>query len=178
MNRIKALLPLGLFMGLALFLAVGLTRDPGVLPTEMLDKPFPDFTMSTLHDPGAVVTDEIMRGQVSLVNVFGSWCAACVQEHPKLVEIGQQGRVKMIGVNWRDDREKGQRWIAHYGDPYDVILFDDTSQLAIDLGVTGAPETFVVDRNGKIRYKHIGMVTDEVWSQTLWPLVKSLEGET
>ena len=175
MNHMKALIPLGLFVGLVVFLAIGLTRDPAALPTEMIDRPFPDFSMSTLHDADRVVTEDIVQGQVSLVNIFGSWCTACVIEHPKLIEIGNQGRVKLIGVNWRDDREKGQRWIEHYGNPYDVILFDDTSQLAIDLGVSGAPETFVVDAQGKIQYKHIGVVTDEAWSKTLWPLVQTLE---
>lgn len=175
MSRLKALLPLGLFLVLALFLAIGLTRDPSVLPSEMINRPFPDFELSTLDDETAVVT--ALPGEVVLVNVFGSWCVACVQEHPKLMQLSKSGQAKIVGVNWRDDREKGRRWLERYGDPYSLILFDDTSQLAIDLGVTGAPETFVVDKLGRIRYKYVGIITDAVWRQKIGPLVKTLEAE-
>ncbi|MGJ8561926.1 MAG: DsbE family thiol:disulfide interchange protein [Alphaproteobacteria bacterium] len=174
MNRLRALIPLGIFFGLVIMLAIGLTRDPSALPSEMIDRPFPDFTLSTLHDPNRIVIETEMIGQVSLVNVFGSWCTACVIEHPKLVEIGQRENIRLIGVNWRDKRDKGQAWLSRYGDPYDITLFDDTSQLAIDLGITGAPESFIVDKSGKIRYKHTGIITDEVWSQTLRPVITQL----
>lgn len=173
--NVKALIPLGLFLILCIFLAFGLTRDPSKLPSELIDRPFPDFELTTLFDEEIILTDDIMKGQVSLVNIFGSWCVACVQEHPNLMYLSKREKVRLIGVDWRDTRENGQRWITKYENPYDVILFDDTSQLAIDLGVTGAPETFVVDKAGNIRYKHVGIITEDVWKATLRPLVRNLE---
>lgn len=175
--NIKALLPLGIFLAFAILFAIGLTRDPAQLPSEMIDRPFPDFNLSTLDDPDNVLTESLLQGEVTLVNIFGSWCVACVQEHPKLVSLSKRDDIRLIGVDWRDSREKATRWLNRYGNPYAVVLFDDTSQLAIDLGVTGAPETFVVDKAGKIRYKHVGIITDEVWRSTLYPLVKNLRME-
>ncbi len=176
MGKIKALLPLGLFLILTIMLGVGLTRDPSALPSEMIDRPFPDFELSVLDNADIFFTQDILKGEITLVNIFGSWCAACVVEHPKLVELSKQG-IRLVGVDWRDTRDAGQRWLERYGNPYDVVLFDDTSLLAIDLGVTGAPETFVVDQAGKIRYKHIGIVTEEVWTGTLRPIVQSLRAK-
>ena len=177
-SHVKALLPLGLFLLVVLVLGFALSRDPARLPTEMLDRPFPDFTLSTLFDPDDIITEDVIQGEITLINVFGSWCSACVQEHPKLMEIGRRGEIRLIGLDWRDTREKGRRWIERYGNPYDVILFDDSSQLAIDLGVTGAPETYVMDKHGTIRYKHVGIITDRVWAKTLRPLIRALEAET
>lgn len=173
--NLKALIPLGMFLVLAVFLAFGLTRDPSKLPSELIDRPFPNFELTTLYDAEEILTDDIMKGQVSLVNIFGSWCVACVQEHPNLMYLSKRENVRLIGVDWRDTRENAQRWLDKYDDPYNIILFDDTSQLAIDLGVTGAPETFVVDKAGNIRYKHVGIITKDVWEQTLRPLVRELE---
>lgn len=173
MSRVRSLVPLISFLVLTVLLAAGLTRDPSQLPSELIDRPFPDFTLSTLKDPGVELT--ALPDEVVLVNIFGSWCTACVQEHPKLMELARTDNVSIIGVNWRDSREKGLRWLERYGNPYDVILFDDSSQLAIDLGVTGAPETFVVDKDGKIRYKHVGIITNVVWRDILQPLIISLE---
>lgn len=175
--NLKAIIPLGLFVVLIGFMAFGLTRDPSQLPSELIDQPFPDFTLSTLEDPAAEIKEDILVGQVSLVNIFGSWCVACVQEHPQLTAIAQSNSVKLIGVDWRDTRPNARRWLKRYGDPYDIVLFDDTSQLAIDLGITGAPETFIVDKNGRIRYKHVGIITPDVWKKTLLPLIRSLEGD-
>ncbi len=177
MSRLKALLPLGIFAALAIVLAFGLTRDPSALPSEMIDRPFPDFNLTTLDSPDIIVTDKDILGEVALINVFGSWCTACVVEHPNLMTLARKDAIKLIGVNWRDDRVKGQNWLRQYGNPYDIVLFDDTSQLAIDLGVTGAPETFLIDKNGTIRYKHVGVVTPDVWEKTLKPLAQSLRIE-
>ena len=173
--NIKALIPLGLFLLLCAIFGFGLTRDPGALPTEMLDKPFPDFEITTLYDETSYVTEDVLKGEISLVNIFGSWCASCVTEHPKLIEIGQQGNVQIIGVDWRDSREKGARWLKAYGDPYKVVLFDDSSQLAIGLGVGGAPESFLVGPDGIIRYKHVGVITDEVWDNIFTPIIRRLQ---
>lgn len=173
---LRGLIPLGLFLSLAVLFAVGLTRDPGVLPSEMIDRSFPEIELTTLDDPQKIV--KTLPEDTLLVNIFGSWCASCVVEHPALMKIARSGEAKIIGVNWRDSREKGRRWLNYYGDPYSLILFDEHSQLAIDLGVSGAPETFVVDRNGRIRYKHVGVITDAVWEDVLRPLIKTLEAES
>ncbi len=176
MRKLKGFIPLALFGALALFLAIGLTRDPSILPSELLDRPVPEFSLETLA--GDPVTDKALQGQVALVNVFGSWCVACLYEHPLFMELDQKPSFVMIGVNWRDTREKANRWLAQHGDPYDLILFDPDSRLAIDLGVTGAPETFVIDTKGHIRYKHTGVVTREIWEDRLEPLMQSLRAES
>lgn len=179
MNRLKPYLPLIAFAVLVFGFAIGLTqgnlRD---LKSTLIDQPFPDFALTTLDDPDSNITEAELEGSISLINIFGSWCVACVQEHPNLVQIAKTGRVRLVGVNWRDSRVKGRAWLDRYGDPYDLILFDDSSQLAIDLGVTGAPETFLVDQKGRIRYKHVGIITHNVWMKTLVPLIKTLESET
>lgn len=175
----RALIPLALFGLLIIGFAFGLTRDPSVLPSEMVDRPMPHFTLPSLYEDKPEISENIFQGQVSLLNVFGSWCVACVSEHPKLVKIGEQGQVQLIGVDWRDTREAGQAWLRKYGDPYEVVIFDDTSLLAIDLGITGAPETFLVDQAGRIRFKHVGVITNEVWDNDFMPRIAQLKaGET
>lgn len=175
-SRLKGLIPLALFAGLAVFLAIGLTRDPSKLPSELIDRPLPTFEMQTLSGEPIVTADLV--GEVALLNVFGSWCVACLVEHPLLMELSARGAVKLIGVNWRDTRPNAERWLSRYGNPYDPIIFDSDSLLAIDLGVTGAPETFIVDKKGRIRYKHTGPITDDVWTETLRPLINTLNAET
>lgn len=173
---LKGLIPLALFVGLAVFFAIGLTRDPSILPSELIDRPLPEFEIETLS--GDPITDRDLLGEPALVNVFGSWCVACLSEHPLFMELAEDPSFVMIGVNWRDAREDAERWLTRYGDPYDTILFDPDSRLAIDLGVTGAPETFVIDARGRIRYKHTGIVTEDVWTNRLEPLLQDLRAET
>lgn len=173
---LKGLIPLALFAVLAIFLAIGLTRDPSKLPSELIDRPLPTFEMQTLSGEPIVTADLV--GEVALLNVFGSWCVACLVEHPLLMDLSDRGAVKVIGVNWRDTIVNAERWLTRYGNPYDAIIFDADSHLAIDLGVTGAPETFVLDQKGRIRYKHTGPVTDEVWIDSLRPLINTLNAET
>ena len=166
----RALLPLLAFGALAVFLAIGLTRDPSSIPTELLDRPVPAFSAQTLD--GASVDQGALSGQTALLNVFGSWCTACLVEHPLLMELGDE--VRLVGLNWRDDPEDARAWLARHGDPYDLIIADPSSRLAIEFGVTGAPETFVVDAGGTIRFKHTGPISDADWRQTLQPLLQSL----
>ncbi|MEM7730308.1 MAG: DsbE family thiol:disulfide interchange protein [Pseudomonadota bacterium] len=173
---LKGLIPLALFAGLAVFLAIGLTRDPSILPSEMIDRPLPEFEMQTLS--GETVATSDLVGEVALLNVFGSWCVACLSEHPLFMELAGDPDVTMIGVNWRDTRPKAESWLDRHGDPYDLILFDPDSSLAIDLGVTGAPETFVIDARGNIRYKHTGIVTQDIWENRLQPLMADLRAES
>lgn len=177
MSRLlKSLIPLAIFAGLAIFFAIGLTRDPTQLPSELIDRPLPEFEMTTLS--GEAVTQDKLLGEPSLLNVFGSWCVACLIEHPLFMELTEDPDFKLVGVNWRDTRENANRWLTRHGDPYDLILFDPESRLAIDLGVTGAPETFVLDAKGQIRYKHTGPISADDWANTLRPLIQSLRAET
>ena len=173
----RALAPLAIFLLIGLAFAIGLTKDPRALGSELIDKPMPDFALTNLYDETKILTQEDIKGQVSLVNVFGSWCVACTVEHPVFMTLSKRKDVNLIGIDWRDERDKGQAWLAKYGNPYNKVIFDNESLLAIKLGITGAPETFVTDRHGKIRYKHVGVITPEIWTKTLRPIVRQLEAE-
>nr|WP_070958662.1 DsbE family thiol:disulfide interchange protein [Hyphomonas sp. Mor2] len=170
-------IPAGAFVILVVFLGIGLTRDPSIIPTEMIDRDMPTFELTELYDETETVTDTSLIGEVSLVNVFGSWCVACLQEHPTLMQLHQDDTVRIVGVNWRDTREDAINWLERHGDPYDTIIFDGESDLAIEIGVTGAPETFIVDRSGRIRFKQIGPITSDVWRETIRPVLDALAAE-
>ena len=176
--KLSHLLPVGLFGVLVIFLAIGLTRDPSVIPTEMIDREMPVFELTELRDEAVTVSQDDLVGEVTLVNVFGSWCVACLQEHPTLMELSRDDTVRIVGINWRDDREEALAWLAKHGDPYESIGFDAESELVIEIGVTGAPETFVLDPSGRIRYKQIGPVTPEVWTKTISPVIDAIERES
>ena len=174
---IRALLPLGLFLLIGIAFAIGLTKDPRRMSSELINKPFPAFSLTELYDETEVLTEDIVKGKVSLINVFGSWCVACNVEHPVLMDIAKGEEVTLIGMDWRDERPKAKRWLAERGNPYDKIIFDNESTLAIPLGVTGAPESFITDKAGQIRYKHVGVITPKDWHETLMPVIKNLEAE-
>lgn len=178
MRMLRALWPLLSLLSLVAMLAFGLTRDPNILPSEMIDRPVPAFALSELYEPERTLTQDMFLGEITLVNVFGSWCIACEVEHPKLMDIGRSEVIKLVGIDWRDTREKGQSWLKRNGNPYDVIIFDADSRLAIDLGVTGAPESFLVDKMGRIRYKHVGIITNEVWDDILLPIIQTWRTES
>lgn len=170
-------LPAGIFVILVVFLGIGLTRDPSILPTEMIDRDLPRFELEELRDETLTVTRAELVGEVSLVNVFGSWCVACLQEHPTLMNLARDDTVRIVGINWRDKRDDALNWLTRHGDPYEIIVFDKQSDLAIELGVTGAPETFVVDAAGRIRYKQIGPITPDVWRDTIRPVLDAIAAE-
>jgi len=170
-------IPAGAFVVLVIFLGIGLTRDPSLIPTEMIDREMPAFDLPELRDEASMVSDQDLVGQVALVNVFGSWCVACLQEHPTLMQLKQDDTVRLVGVNWRDTRPKALAWLQRHGDPYDTIVFDEESDLAIEIGVTGAPETFIIDRTGRIRFKQIGPITPDVWRRTIRPVLDALAAE-
>jgi len=172
--KLRGLIPLFGFLALLGAFAFGLTRDPRILPSELIEKPFPEFSLETLKGD-QVLDTTILQGKVSLVNVFGSWCVACTTEHPQLMAQRDNPDLQLVGVDWRDTREAANRWLVRHGDPYDVIVFDPNSKLIVELGVTGAPESFIVDRDGKIRYKHVGIITPKDWADTLRPLIESLQ---
>lgn len=170
-------LPAGAFVILVIFLGIGLTRDPSVLPTEMIDRDLPAFDLPELREDDVRLTREDIIGRTALVNVFGSWCVACLQEHPTFMALARDDTVRIVGVNWRDKQDDALTWLARHGDPYETVIFDKDSDLAIELGVTGAPETFIVDASGRIRYKYIGPITPSVWRETIRPVLDVLETE-
>ncbi|MEM7329551.1 MAG: DsbE family thiol:disulfide interchange protein [Pseudomonadota bacterium] len=175
---LSRILPVGVFLVLVAFMAIGLTRDPSVIPTEMIDRALPQFELPDLHNPESRVRDEDLTGEITLVNVFGSWCVACLQEHPTLMDLSRQRTVRIVGVNWRDKREDALAWLEKHGDPYGRVIFDAESDLVIEMGVTGAPETFIIDPTGRIRYKQIGPITAEVWREKIRPVVDAIAAET
>lgn len=171
----KFLLPLGVFLVIAVFLGVGLTLNPREVPSPLIDKPAPGFTLAQLHAPEKSVTLEDLRGQVWLLNVWASWCTPCLEEHPYFVELARTGEVPIFGLNYKDRREAALKWLARHGDPYRLIVQDGDGRVGIDYGVYGVPETFIIDRQGIIRYKHVGPVDREVLEKRILPLVRELQ---
>ena len=173
-SRLKLFLPLVIFLGLCVFLYVGLFLNKTDLPSPLLDDPFPQFSQSALKDTGRMLTrEDVVIGQPVLINVWATWCIACKVEHPFLTRLAKQG-VPIIGVNYKDDRAEALKWLDHLGDPYLFNAFDDAGRLGLNLGVYGAPETYLVDAEGIIRYKHIGIVDETVWREQLKPRYEEL----
>ena len=174
----KYLIPLFVFLFLAGFMFKGLYLDPRKVPSALIDKPAPEFRLPTLQDPAKTVTKKDLLGKVYLLNVWASWCQACQYEHPYFIELKNKGeKVMMVGYNYRDKPAMARRWLQQLGDPYDVTIVDENGQAAIDFGVYGAPETFVIDKKGVIRYKVIGPLTDAIWKKDVGPLVRQLEAQ-
>lgn len=148
--------------------------DPSMVPTVLLNTPAPEFDLPPLPERGLGLATSNLKGEVSLVNIWGSWCVACLAEHPLLMDVAQTDGIPIHGIAWRDDPQASVRWLARNGDPYARIGQDPVSEAAIGFGVTGAPETFVIDANGVIQYKHVGPITWEVWEDTIAPLVAEL----
>lgn len=173
---LRYLIPLGLFLVLVVFLAIGLTRgdDRDKLPSALLNKPAPTFRLPQLKDPAKTFSAEDMRGKVWLMNVWASWCIACRDEHPFLIEYAKSGVVPIYGFNYKDKPEDGLAWLDELGDPYVLSAVDLDGRVGIDYGVYGAPETYVIDKSGTIRLKHVGAITPDIWSQKVLPLVQEL----
>jgi len=170
----RSLLPLGIFLLLSLFLGLGLRLKPQEIPSPLIDKPAPGFTLPQLEDSGKMFQSQDMRGKVWLLNVWASWCAPCRAEHPVLLEFSKLAAVPMVGLNYTDKREDSQKWLQEYGNPYQVSAFDGDGKVSLDYGVYGAPETFVIDKRGVIRLKHIGPITQEIIRDKLLPLIREL----
>lgn len=168
-------LPLLVFVGLAVLLWHGLGRDPKLVPSPLVGKPAPAFSLPSLRDPSRLVGTDDLRGQVALVNVWASWCTACRQEHPLLMRVAREEGVRIYGLNYKDRREDALRWLDDLGDPYVWSAHDLKGRVGIDWGVYGVPETFVIDRQGVIRYKHIGPIDEAAWRERIAPLLAELE---
>lgn len=174
-------LPLIAFLAIAALLAAGvwLSRDPGrdALPSPLLGKPAPAFALPSLHHPERIVSDRDLRGEPYLLNVWGSWCPACRDEHPVLTRFAETKRVRVVGYNWKDERADALRWLEQFGNPYWLVLADVEGKVAIDFGIYGAPETFLVDRMGRVRWKHVGPLTDVVIERELLPVLAEVEAQ-
>lgn len=170
----RYLLPLLVFVVMVGFLAVGLQLKPREVPSPLINKAAPAFQLPLLAAPDKTLSAQDLLGQVWILNVWASWCVACRVEHPLLVEFAKTTTVPIYGLNYKDKRGDAQRWLANFGDPYKHSLSDTEGLVGIDFGVYGVPETFVIDKAGVIRLKHIGPVTPEVLAGTILPLIKKL----
>lgn len=170
----RFVIPLVLFVVLVVFLAIGLRHDPHEVPSPLINKPAPGFQLAQLRDPSRRFSAEEMRGKVWLLNVWASWCITCRDEHPLLLEYARSKAVPIYGLNYKDKREDALSWLAELGDPYVLSVSDLDGRVGIDYGVYGAPETYLIDRNGVIRFKQIGPVTPDIWQEKILPLVKDL----
>lgn len=166
--------PLGLFLILVAFLGIGLTLNPRELPSPLVGKPAPPFVLPRLHEPNEKFSPADMKGRVWMLNVWASWCVSCRDEHPVLVELAKTKQVPIYGLDYKDQRNDALRWLKQFGDPYDMSVVDADGRIGIDYGVYGVPETYLIDKAGIIRYKHIGPVNNEVLKKTILPLVAEL----
>ena len=173
---LKFLLPVGILGALGAVLYVGLYRNPGYVPSPFIGKPAPAYELPSLADPSSMVGSKDFAGKVALVNVWGTWCAGCREEHPYLLQLSRTSGVPIYGIDWQDDRTRALDWLASLGDPYVKTGFDSTGKAAIDWGVYGAPETFLIDRNGIVLYKHIAPLTPDVWQREFVPRIEKACG--
>jgi cytochrome c biogenesis protein CcmG/thiol:disulfide interchange protein DsbE len=171
----KLFIPLGVFIVLVGFLFVGLFLNPREVPSPLIDKPAPAFSLSQLHEPGKALGTPDMKGKVWLLNVWASWCVSCREEHPLLVELSKAKLLPIIGLNYKDEPAAGMKWLRQNGDPYDLSVVDRDGSVGIDYGVYGVPETFLIDKNGTIRYKQIGPITVEALEKKIMPMVRELQ---
>lgn len=171
-RRLLPCLPLLAFLLLASVLYRGLHRDPQVLPSALVGQPFPAFSLPGVADE-RLLTRQDLLGRPALVNVWGTWCVACREEHPLLNRLKAQG-VVIHGVNYKDDNASARRWLAEFHDPYQLDIRDDDGRLGVDLGVYGAPETFLIDAQGVVRYRHVGVIDQRVWADELGPRYRAL----
>ena len=173
--RLAGYIPLLVFFVMVVFFAIGLTLTPRDVPSPLIGKPVPEFSLPPVKGRTLGLASADLRGQVSLVNVFASWCVACREEHPILMELGRKGTVAIHGLNYKDKPDDAQAWLDQLGDPYTRTGADISGRVAIDWGVYGVPETFVIDRDGRIAHKHIGAITPEALRKTIMPIIDKLQ---
>lgn len=177
-KSLRFLLPLALFVALAALLFYGLGTDPRRVPSPLVGKPAPQFSLPALNESGRTVSDADFRGRISLVNVWASWCVSCRAEHAELMKIArEENDIQIVGLNWKDAAPDATRMLRQFGNPYLASAFDADGRVGIDWGVYGAPETFVVDPKGIVRYKQIGPIDRRAWEETLRPLINEIKAE-
>ena len=172
---LKKFAPLLVFVLMLVFLGIGLTRDPRHIPSPLIDKPMPSFSLSQLNDQQNTLSSEDLLGEVSLSNVWAAWCVGCRIKHEVLLDLSRRKMVSIYGLNYKDEREDALAWLKQHGDPYTLIAHDLQGKVGIDFGVYGAPETFIIDKQGIIRYKHIGPLTREIVEQDILPRIEQLK---
>lgn len=177
MNRRILILsiPLIIFLLGCVFLYKGLFSDPTKLESVLLDQPVPEFALTSLQNPEQEFSRDIFTGQPMLLNVWATWCPTCYAEHEYLNQLKAREDIYIVGMNYKDERTKALRWLKNLGNPYAIDLYDPQGKLGLDLGVYGAPETFLIDSHGIIRYRHVGDVNETVWQQTLKPIFEQME---
>ena len=164
MKNFKLFIPFIIFVVLAFFLLKGLERDPNEMPSALIGQPVPAFSLPNLHHLDQTVDESVFRGHVSLLNVWGTWCPSCRHEHPFLLKLADEG-VRIIGMDYKDRNDLARQWLNDLGDPYAITFIDPLGTLGVDLGVFGAPETYLIDHRGIIRAKHVGVVDEAVWAE-------------
>lgn len=171
----RFLMPLVVFVALAVLLGVGLTLRPGEVPSPLVGRAAPDFTVESLRNPQRSVSLSDLRGEVSVINVWASWCAACEDEHPYVMALANE--VPVYGLNYKDERDKAIAWLDRYGDNYTASLYDPDGKVGLEWGVYGVPETYILDAEGVVRKKHIGAITERALREEILPLVHELQAE-
>ncbi len=177
LKQLRLLIPLFIFFIIVIVLWRGLTLHPAEIPSPLINKPAPEFQLPTLLGTKKIMTEKDFLGQVTLLNVWATWCEACAEEHALLLHLAKDEQVNFYGLNYKDDVDAAKKWLADYGNPYKIIAVDQDGKTAIEWGVYGTPETFVIDKHGIIRYKQIGSITVENWARDLKPMVEKLQQE-
>ena len=172
--QLRYILPVVLVLGLLAVLGVGLTLDPRKVPSPLIDKPAPDYSLPRLHQPDQLISRGAMLGKPHLVNVWASWCVACREEHAQIKQLANDYKVTIIGLNYKDTRSDALDWLQRFGDPYSMVAVDADGRVGIDWGVYGVPETFLVDGKGRIRYKHIGPITPADVTDVIMPKLRDI----
>lgn len=174
MSRFAALAPVLLFATIAAGLGLSLRNDPHKMPSMLIDKPPPKFDLVAVDGTAKPLSSDALKGEIMLLNVYASWCPGCRLEHPTLMKFASEKTIPLYGLNWKDKPGDGGRWLKQNGNPYLAVGDDPTGRAGIDMGVTGVPETFVIDAGGRIRYRHAGPVTEDVWKDVFEPLLANL----
>lgn len=173
------LLPLIAFIGLVALLLAGVLmnsgKDNSAIPSPLIGNPAPQFSLPVLNQPKQIIKTDDLKGRAYLLNVWGSWCPACQIEHPVITELAQSGKVRVIGYNYKDETAAANDWLKQFGNPYDLILTDEAGRAALDWGIYGAPETFLIDAQGIVRWKHVGPITPDIIQQEIMPLLESAQ---
>ncbi|MCK9531333.1 MAG: DsbE family thiol:disulfide interchange protein [Hydrogenophaga sp.] len=176
--KARFLIPLVFFVGLIVLFLIGLGLNPREVPSPLIDKPVPEFALPRLHDANQQLRSaDLRQGDVVLLNVWASWCTACREEHPFLMELARRGEITVYGLNYKDERSEALRLLKRDGDPYVASAFDHDGRVGIDWGVYGVPETFLIDGAGRIRHKHIGPLSFHAWQNKIQPLIAQIRAE-
>lgn len=175
MKKLILFVPLIIFLGMGFFLYQGLFLNPKVLESALEGKPVPYFELEQLELPTKMITNKDLIGKVAMLNVWGTWCPACKYEHPYLMVLARNQQIPIYGINYRDEREMALEELAQQGNPYEINIFDKDGRLGLDLGVYGAPESFIIDHQGIVRYRFAGPIDQRIWAETLYPIVKTLQ---